>query len=106
MHNTDVIHQEYNVAESIVMTCMNFLDKTKDNKKMKKDFAMIFHWPSLELSERGHKPHALFCLKVKERKEVKMWMNNFKFLDGFAACVLVAALLSFELGVCHPYGLV
>jgi hypothetical protein len=65
IHNIDVMHQEHNVAESIVMTCMNFLEKSKDNKKVRKDMAMICHQPSLELSTRGTKPHALFCLKVK-----------------------------------------
>jgi hypothetical protein len=36
MHNIDVMHQECNVAESIVMMCMDFLDKTKDDKKREK----------------------------------------------------------------------
>jgi hypothetical protein len=30
------MHQECNVAESIVMTCMNFPKKSKDNKKSEK----------------------------------------------------------------------
>jgi hypothetical protein len=46
---------------------------------------MICHWPSLELSTHGTNPHAPFCLKAKERKEVMTWMKNLKFLDGFAA---------------------
>jgi hypothetical protein len=46
---------------------------------------MICHRPSLELSERGTKPHALFYLEAKERKEVMTWMKNLKFPDGFAA---------------------
>jgi hypothetical protein len=46
---------------------------------------MICHRPSLELSTRGTKPHALFCLKAKERKEVMTWMKNLKFSNGFAA---------------------
>jgi hypothetical protein len=29
MHNIDIMHQESNVAESIVMMCMNFLEKIK-----------------------------------------------------------------------------
>jgi hypothetical protein len=33
MHNIDVIHQEYNMGERIVSTCMGFLGKTKDNRK-------------------------------------------------------------------------
>jgi hypothetical protein len=33
MHNIDVIHQECNMGESIISTCMGFSGKTKDNKK-------------------------------------------------------------------------
>jgi hypothetical protein len=33
MHNIDVMHQERNVGESILSTCMSFADKTKDNHK-------------------------------------------------------------------------
>jgi hypothetical protein len=31
MHNIDVMHQECNVAESIVSTCMDITSKRKDN---------------------------------------------------------------------------
>jgi hypothetical protein len=58
------MHQERNIAESIVMMFLDFLEKIKDNKKARKDLAMISQWPSLELSERGTKPRALFCLKA------------------------------------------
>jgi hypothetical protein len=85
IHNIDVMHQECNVAESIVMTCMNVLEKLKDNKQARKDLAMICHWPSLHLSACGTKPPAPFCMKAKKRKEVMMWMKNLKFPDGFAA---------------------
>jgi hypothetical protein len=33
MHNIDVMHQEYNVAESIISTCMDIMGKIKDNFK-------------------------------------------------------------------------
>jgi hypothetical protein len=33
MHNIDVMHQECNMGESIIRTCMSFPGKTKDNKK-------------------------------------------------------------------------
>jgi hypothetical protein len=33
MHNIDVMHQESNMGESIISTCMGFLGKTKDNRK-------------------------------------------------------------------------
>jgi hypothetical protein len=85
IHNIDVMHQERNVAESIVMTCMNFLEKSKDNKQARKDLVTICHRPSLHLSARGTKPHAPFCIKAKERKEVMTWMKNLKFHYGFAA---------------------
>ena len=36
MHNIDVMHQEHNIAESVISTCMDFSDKTKDNIKARK----------------------------------------------------------------------
>jgi hypothetical protein len=36
MHNIDVMHQERNVAESIVMTCMNFPKKNQKTIKSEK----------------------------------------------------------------------
>jgi hypothetical protein len=80
-----IMHEKRNVAESIVITCMIFLEKSKDNKNVRKGLAMICHRPSLELSACGTRPHAQFCLKAKERKEVMTWMKNLKFPDGFAA---------------------
>jgi hypothetical protein len=70
MHNIDVTHQERNVGESILSTCMAFADKTKDNHKGRKDLAQLYNQPSLELKSSGGKPRVLFCLKPKERKEV------------------------------------
>jgi hypothetical protein len=70
MHNIDVMHQERNIAESIVSTCMDIMSKTKDNFKAQRDIAHICNHPSLELDERGGKRRAPFCLKVKDRKEV------------------------------------
>jgi hypothetical protein len=84
IHNIDIMHQERNVAESIVMMCMNFPDKSKDNKQGRKDLAMICHRPPLHLSAHGTKPQAPFCMKAKERKEVITWMKNLKFPYGFA----------------------
>jgi hypothetical protein len=37
MHNIDIMHQERNIVESILSTCMTFADKTKDNHKARKD---------------------------------------------------------------------
>jgi hypothetical protein len=33
MYNIDVMHQECNIGESIISTCMTFLGKTKANMK-------------------------------------------------------------------------
>jgi hypothetical protein len=33
IHNIDVMHQECNMGESIISTCMGFPSKTKDNRK-------------------------------------------------------------------------
>jgi hypothetical protein len=85
IHNIDIMHQERNVAESIVMTSMNFPEKSKDKKQARKDLAMLCHRLSLHLSARGTKTQALFCMKAKERKEVMTWIKNLKFPDGFVA---------------------
>ncbi|KAL5647873.1 hypothetical protein ACJX0J_042228, partial [Zea mays] len=85
MHNIDVMHQERNVAESIISTCMDFPDKTKDNIKARKDLQKICNRPSLVLLQSGAKPRASFCLKSKQNKEVMVWLKNLKFPDGYAA---------------------
>jgi hypothetical protein len=85
IHNIDIMHQERDVTESIIMTCMNFSKKSKDNKQARKDLAMICHWPSLHLTACGTKPQAPFCMKAKERIKVITWMKNLKFPDGFVA---------------------
>jgi hypothetical protein len=83
MHNIDVMHQEHNVGESILSTCMTFADKTKDNQKARKDLTQLYNRPSIELKSSGGKPRAPFCLKPKERKEVLIWLQNLKFTDGY-----------------------
>jgi hypothetical protein len=84
IHNIDVMHQECNVGESILSTCMTFADKTKDNHKARKDLAQLCNWPSIELKSSGGKPRAPFCLKSKEKRSVDL-VENLKFLDGYAA---------------------
>jgi hypothetical protein len=58
---------------------MAFVDKTKDNHKVRKDLAQLCNRPSLELKPSGGKPPAPFCLKPKEKKEVLIWLKNLKF---------------------------
>ncbi|WVZ83078.1 hypothetical protein U9M48_030258 [Paspalum notatum var. saurae] len=68
-HNIDVMHQERNVVESVISTCMDFSDKTKDNVKARKDLAKICNRPTLELTAGGGKPRAPFCLKPQGGKK-------------------------------------
>jgi hypothetical protein len=84
MHNIDVMHQERNMGESIISTCMGFPGKIKDNRKARKDLAELCNRPTLELKETGGKPRSSFCLKPQQRKEVMRWMKGLKFLDGYA----------------------
>jgi hypothetical protein len=95
IHNIDVMHQEHNIAKSIISTCMYIMGKTKDNFKALRDIEHVCNRPSLELNERGGKHHAPFVLKVKDRKEVMRWMKKLKFTDGYAVglkrCVNVTA---------------
>jgi hypothetical protein len=85
MHNIDIMHQELNVGKSILSTCMAFMDKRKDNHKARKDLALLRNRPRLELKSCSGKPHALFCLKPKDRNEILIWLKNLKFPDGYAA---------------------
>jgi hypothetical protein len=62
----------------------SFRDTTKDNHKARIDLSQICKQPTLELDERGGKPHAPFCLKPKERKEMMSWMQDLKFPGGYA----------------------
>jgi hypothetical protein len=84
MHNIIVMHQECNVAESIISTCMDITGKTKDNFKARRDIAHVCG-----------KPHTPFCLKVKDREEVMRWMKRLKFPHHYTAglkrCVNVKA---------------
>jgi hypothetical protein len=84
MHNIDVMHQECNVGESILSTCLSFADKIKNNHKARKDLSLLYNRPSLELKSCVGKPRAPFCLKVRDRKEVLIWLKNLKFADGYA----------------------
>jgi hypothetical protein len=83
MHNIDVMHQERNMGESIISTCMGFPGKTIDNRKARQDLAELCNHPSLEPKVNGGKPRASFYLKPQHRKEVMCWMKGLKFPDGY-----------------------
>jgi hypothetical protein len=63
MHNIDVMHQENNIEESIISTCMGMPGKTKDNTHVRKNLPELCNHPTLELTETNGKARASFCLK-------------------------------------------
>jgi hypothetical protein len=63
------MHQECNVGESILSTCMSFTGKTKDNHKARKDLALLYNRSSLELKSHGGKLRAPFCLKLETKNK-------------------------------------
>ena len=52
-HNIDLMHQERNVAESIVSMCFDVTEKSKDNIKARKDIALLCDRPNLEVRLNG-----------------------------------------------------
>jgi hypothetical protein len=91
MHNIDIMHQEHNVGKNILSTCMAFTDRTKNNQKVRKDFAKLYNRPSLELNSSGGKPHM-----PKERKEVilssfgrhSICLSYFNCCDFLVICIM------------------
>jgi hypothetical protein len=74
IHNINIMHQECNVGETILNTCMGFADKKKDNLKTRRELTHICNGPTLELTDSGSNPHASFYLKPKERKQAMIWL--------------------------------
>jgi hypothetical protein len=72
------------MAESIINTCLNIADKTKDNPKARKDLTIICSRPTPDLGENEKKPCAPYSFKPKRKKELMKWLKNLKFLDGYA----------------------
>jgi hypothetical protein len=56
MHYIDVMHQESNFCQALINTCMDFLDKMKDNDKARMDLAVICDRPTQVPRENEGKP--------------------------------------------------
>ncbi|WVZ61404.1 hypothetical protein U9M48_011283 [Paspalum notatum var. saurae] len=88
-HNIDLMHQERNVAESIISMVFDVTEKSKDNIKARKDLALLCDRPNLEvrLNEKGKecRPRAEYCPKPEERKQIFEWLKALKFPDRYAA---------------------
>jgi hypothetical protein len=87
-HNIDLIHQECNIAKSIISLCL-VTGFSKDNMNARNDLAAPCNHPSLEAKTNAKRnltrPRAPYCLKPIERKEILKWLNKLKFPDRYAS---------------------
>jgi hypothetical protein len=88
-HNIDLMHQEHNIAESIISMCLDVTSFSKDNMNAIKDLAALCDRPLPEAKtnakENLTRPRAPYCLKPAETKEILKWLKKLKFLDHYAA---------------------
>jgi hypothetical protein len=47
-HNIDLMHQEHNIAESIISMCFDVTGFSKDNVNARKDLADLCNYPLME----------------------------------------------------------
>jgi hypothetical protein len=97
-HNVDLMHQEWNVVESIMSICLDVTGFMKDNVNARKDLAALYDRPSTEAkpNARGNlkRPKAPYCLKPTERKEVLRWLKTLMIPDHYAANIKWAVNVS------------
>jgi hypothetical protein len=83
------MHQEQNVAESIMSICLDVISFMKDNMNARKDLAALCDRSLLEAktNARGKlsRPRAPYCLRPIEWKEVLKWLKTLKFPDRYEA---------------------
>jgi hypothetical protein len=88
-HNIDLMHQERNVAKSIINIYFDVTGFMKDNVSARKDLASLCNCPSLEpkINTKGNlkRPRAPYCLKPTERKEILRWLKKLKFTNRYAS---------------------
>lgn len=88
-HNIDVMHNEKNVGEALLSTCLDIPDKTKDNIKACLDMEEICKSPKLEVNPKPNggweKPRANYCVSKEDKIIILKWFKQLMFPDGFAA---------------------
>jgi hypothetical protein len=71
-HNIDLMHQERNVACSLINMLFDVKDKTRDNLNARKDIAVHCDRPWLEVTVNAKgkecRPRAPYCLTTEDRK--------------------------------------
>jgi hypothetical protein len=67
-HNIDLMHQERNVAKSIISMCFDVTGLLKDNINARKDLATLYNRPSPKPKKNAKgnlkRPRARYCLKL------------------------------------------
>jgi hypothetical protein len=83
------MHQEQNIAESIMSMHLDVTGFTKDNVNAGKDLANLYDRIKLEAkpNARGNlrRTKAPYCLKLTKRKEVLRWLKTLKFPDRYVS---------------------
>jgi hypothetical protein len=83
------MHQEHNVAESIISIYFDVTGFLKDNVNVRKDLDVLCNRRSLEpkrnVKRNLKRPQAPYCLKPEERKEILRWLKKLKFSDRYAS---------------------
>jgi hypothetical protein len=83
------MHQECNIAESIMSMYFHVTGFSKDNINVRKDLAALYNCPSLEAKRNAKgkltRPRAPYCLKPVKRKEILRWLNKLKFPNCYAS---------------------
>jgi hypothetical protein len=97
-HNIDLMHQESNVVKSILSLCFDVTGFSKDSINTRKELAALCNHPSLEpkRNAKGNlkRPHAPYCLKPTEGKEILRWLKKLKFPDCYASNIKWAVNVS------------
>jgi hypothetical protein len=86
-HNIDLMHQEWNIVESIMRMCLDVIGFMKDNMNARKGLATLCDRLSLEAKtnakENLSRPRAPYYLKLIERKDVLKWLKTLRFPDRY-----------------------
>jgi hypothetical protein len=97
-HNIDLMHQERNIAESIISMCFDVTCFSKDNANARIDLVDLCNHPSLvpkiNAKRNLKRTHAPYCLKPAERKEILRWLKKLKFPDCYASNIKRAVNVS------------
>jgi hypothetical protein len=92
------MHQVCSIAESIISMCFDVTSFSKNNINGRKDLASLCSHPSLEpkRNAKGNmkRPHAPYCLKPTERKEILRWLKKLKFSDHYTSNIKLAVNVS------------